>query len=116
MVCISIKKYNRDSYENYYSLITVILILLPAISVQGFGGGKGYVSGFFWYADLDRNERLDRDEAKVVYNLADEEISERYDKNKNGGLVLNTAHENKLTGNIAICRGGSDWIFQMKTL
>ena len=74
--------------KTYYSLITVILILLPAISVQGFGGGKGYVSGFFWYADLDRNERLDRDEAKVVYNLADEEIYERYDKNKNGFITF----------------------------
>jgi len=72
--------------KTYYSLITVILILLPAISVQGFGGGKGYVSGNFWGADLDRNERLDRDEAKVVYNLADEEIYERYDQNGNGSI------------------------------
>ena len=72
--------------KTYYSLITVILILLPAISVQGFGGGKGYVSGNFWGADLDRNEQLSHDEAKAVYNLADKEVFDRYDQNGNGSI------------------------------
>ncbi len=35
-------------------------------------------------ADLDRNERLDQDEAKAVYNLAKDEIFTRYDEDKNG--------------------------------
>ncbi len=72
--------------KTYYSLITVILILLPAISVQGFGGGKGYVSGNFWGADLDRNEQLSHDEAKAVYNLADKVVFHRYDLNGNGSI------------------------------
>ncbi len=70
-----------------YTLIVVILmILLPAMSVLGFGGGKGNVSGNFWGADLDRNEQLNIDEAKAVYNLADKEVFDRYDKNKNGSI------------------------------
>jgi hypothetical protein len=72
--------------KTYYSLITVILILLPAISVQGFGGGKGYVSGNFWGADLDRNEQLSHGEAKAVYNLADKKVFDRYDQNGNGSI------------------------------
>ena len=34
--------------------------------------------------DLNRNERLDRDEAKAVYNLAEDEIFTRYDEDGNG--------------------------------
>ena len=69
------------------SLIAVmIMILLPAMSAQGFGGGKGYVSGNFWGADLDRNEQLSFDEAKAVYNLADKEVFDRYDQNNNGSI------------------------------
>ena len=70
-----------------YSWITVIImILLPVMSAQGFGGGKGYVSGNFWGADLDRNEQLSHDEAKAVYNLADKEVFDRYDQNGNGSI------------------------------
>ncbi len=69
------------------SLIAVmIMILLPAMSAQGFGGGKGNVSGNFWGADLDRNEQLSFDEAKAVYNLADKEVFDRYDQNNNGSI------------------------------
>ena len=70
--------------KNYYSLLIIILLLIPITSVHGLGGGKGYVNGKFWGADLNRNERIDPDEAKVVYNLSDEEIFERYDKNEDG--------------------------------
>jgi hypothetical protein len=78
---------NEVQMKVQYSLIAVILmILLPAVSVQGFGGGKGNVSGNFWGADLDRNEQLSIYEAKAVYNLADKEVFDRYDKNKNGSI------------------------------
>ena len=61
-------------------------LFLPAISVAGFsgGGGRGFEDGLFWGADLDRNEYLDQDEAKNVYNLADDEIFARFDKDSNG--------------------------------
>jgi len=70
----------------YSWVAVIIMIFLPAMSAQGFGGGKGYVSGNFWGADLDRNEQLSLDEAKAVYNLADKEIFDRYDQSGNGSI------------------------------
>lgn len=69
-----------------WNTVIIISILLSAMSVQGFGGGKGYVTGNFWGADLDRNEQLSLDEAKLVYNLADKEVFDRYDLNENGSI------------------------------
>ena len=69
------------------TLFTLIIIVLPAISAAGFGGGgRGYEDGLFWSADLDRNERIDRDEAKAVYNLAEDTIFARCDKNGNNTI------------------------------
>ena len=66
------------------------IVFIPVISSawMGGGGGKSYEDGMFWGADLDRNERLDREEAKAVYNLAEDEIFTRYDKNGNGTINL----------------------------
>jgi len=63
-------------------------MLIPVVSIAGIrgGGGRSYEDGMFWGADLDRNERLDRDEAKAVYNLAEDEIFTRYDENGNGSI------------------------------
>ncbi len=69
------------------TLIAVMFILIPAISVADVGGGgRSFEDGLFWGADLDRNERLDQDEAKAVYNLAEDEIFKRYDENGNGSI------------------------------
>ena len=64
----------------------LLIILIPVVSMAGMrgGGGRSYEDGMFWGADLDRNERLDREEAKAVYNLAEDEIFTRYDKDENG--------------------------------
>lgn len=70
-------------------IFTVTTLLIPVISIAGFGGsggGRSYEDGLFWGADLDRNERIDRDEAKNVYNLAEDEIFTRYDENQNGTI------------------------------
>lgn len=66
----------------------LLMMLIPVVSTAGMrgGGGRSYEDGMFWGADLDRNERLDRDEAKAVYNLAEDEIFTRYDKNGNGSI------------------------------
>lgn len=65
----------------------LLIILIPAATVADMsGGGRSFEDGMFWGADLDRNERLDRDEAKAVYNLAEEEIFNRYDENRNGSI------------------------------
>jgi len=66
------------------TLLTTMMLLIPAVST-GFGG-KGFVDGLFWGVDLDRNERIDRDEAKNAFNLADDEIYGRYDKDGNGSI------------------------------
>lgn len=70
--------------KKYLLPISAIFLLLTTLTAHGLGGGKGYVAGNFWGADLNRNERLDRDEAKSVYNLADDEIYEKYDMNSDG--------------------------------
>ena len=71
------------------TLLAMMAILIPTVSVAGFGGGGGgrsFEDGLFWGADLDRNERLDRDESKAVYNLTEDEIFARYDENNNGSI------------------------------
>ena len=66
------------------TLLTIMVLLVPSIS-SAFGG-RSFQDGLFWGADLDRNERIDRDEAKSTFNLADEAIFARYDKNGNGSI------------------------------
>lgn len=66
------------------TLLTIIVILVPAIS-SGFGG-RSFEDGLFFGVDLDRNERLDRDEAKNAFNLAEDEIFARYDEDGNGSI------------------------------
>ena len=68
-----------------YAMIASFIFLLPLTTIAGVaGGGRSYEDGLFWGADLDRNERLDRDEAKAVYNLGDDEIFARFDEDSNG--------------------------------
>ena len=66
------------------TLLTILALLVPTIS-SGFGG-KSLDQGLFWGADLDRNERIDRDEAKAAFNLADPEIFARFDEDGNGSI------------------------------
>ncbi len=70
----------------YSSTLFVLLLLHCTVTVYGYGGGKGFVSGSFWAADLDRNEQLSREEAKAVFNLAEEDVFSRYDKNASGTI------------------------------
>jgi len=67
-------------------VFAAFIMLLPLTTFAGTagGGGRSYEDGLFWGADLNRNERLDRDEAKNVYNLAEEGIFERFDEDSNG--------------------------------
>lgn len=68
-------------------IFAAMIMLLPLSTIAGVGGGgRSYVGGLFWSADLNRNERLDRDEAKNVYNLAEAEIFERFDEDSNGAI------------------------------
>lgn len=66
-------------------LFATLIMLLPLTTFAGpSGGGRSFEDGLFWGSDLDRNERLDRDEAKNVYNLAEDKIFTRFDEDSNG--------------------------------
>ncbi len=65
-------------------IIAALIMLIPLTTFAGVGGGRGFEDGLFWGSDLDRNERLDRDEAKNVYNLGEDEIFARFDEDSNG--------------------------------
>lgn len=71
--------------KSIFCMITTLALLLPITAFAGTaGGGLGFEGGLFWSADLDRNQRLDQDEAKAVFNLADQEVFARFDEDDNG--------------------------------
>ena len=73
--------------KTFISVLVVAALSVPVISFASrAGGGLSYEGGLFWSADLDRNYYLDRDEVKTIYNLSDDEIFNRYDKNNNGTI------------------------------
>ena len=67
-------------------LITAATILF---SSQAFslGGGFDLKDGLFWGADLNRNEQLDINEAKAIYNLGDEKVFAKYDVSGEGVIT-----------------------------
>lgn len=68
-------------------IIAAFIMLFPLTSIADVaGGGRSFEDGLFWGADLNRNERLDREEAKNVYNLAEDGIFERFDEDSNGSI------------------------------
>ncbi len=74
----------------YVYLILVLTIVIPMTSLAssyGSGGGRSFEGGLFFGADLNRDERLDKDESKAVYNLAEKEIFARYDEDKSGYIT-----------------------------
>ena len=75
--------------KTFLSMSVVLLVLCPAISVASSwgGGGRGFESGLFFGADLNRDERLDHQEAKAVKNLGKDEIFARYDEDKSGYIT-----------------------------
>lgn len=71
--------------KNILILITIMFVLLPVSSMASRGGGGlGGDSILFYVADRDRNQRLDHNEAKSVYNLAEAKIFARFDEDSNG--------------------------------
>ena len=66
-----------------FVLLSLMLVSV-CVSADMYGRGKGFEEGLFWGADLDRNLRIDRNEAKAVYNLAEDEIFTRFDEDHNG--------------------------------
>jgi hypothetical protein len=79
-----LKQLNGATVMKY--LLATIILLLPLSTAFGIGGGRGFEDGLFFGSDLDRNERLDRDEAKNVYNLAEDEVFNRFDEDSNNQI------------------------------
>ena len=65
-------------------IVLAFALLAPTISNACCGGGRSYEDGLFWGADLNRNQYLDKNEAKQVYNLAQDDIFTRFDEDQNG--------------------------------
>ena len=72
-----------------FMVLLVFVLWVPSISIASSwgSGGKGFESGLFWGADLNRDERLDQNEAKGVYNLAEDDIFARYDEDQSGYIT-----------------------------
>ncbi len=72
------------------TIMTFCLLITFAYSSQGFalgGGGLDFKDGLFWGSDLDRNEQLDINEAKNIYNLGDPKVFAKYDKSGEGVIT-----------------------------
>ena len=80
-------KFQEINMKNmFFVMFSLLLLHVPISSADRGGGGSSFEDGLFWGTDLDRNERIDRDEAKNAFNLAEEEVFNRYDKNQNGSI------------------------------
>lgn len=74
--------------KSLFSLSVLLLVLCPVTSIaSSWGGGRGFESGLFFGADLNRDERLDQQEAKAVKNLAEDKIFARYDEDNSGYIT-----------------------------
>ncbi|MFK7793819.1 MAG: hypothetical protein AB8B89_00580 [Gammaproteobacteria bacterium] len=70
-------------------VLTAGLIVTAAYSSQGFtlGGGLDLKDGLFWGSDLNRNEQIDINEAKNIYNLSDPKVFAKYDTSGEGVIT-----------------------------
>jgi hypothetical protein len=70
-------------------ILVLSLIATVAYASQGFtrGGGLDFKDGLFWGSDLNRNEQLDINEAKNVYNLSDPKVFAKYDTSGEGVIT-----------------------------
>ena len=76
--------------KKLYLLMLISVVLAPILSIAGSfggGGGRSLEGGMFFGADLNRDERLDKNESKAVYNLAEQEIFARYDEDNSGYIT-----------------------------
>lgn len=70
-------------------IIVAAAFAIVTFSPQVFslGGGFDLKDGLFWGADLNRNEQLDINEAKAIYNLGDENVFAKYDTSGDGVII-----------------------------
>ncbi len=70
-------------------ILCVLSIMLASYALNAFsrGGGMDFKDGLFWGSDLDRNERLDRGEAKSIFNLGNKQVYNKHDTNRDGYIT-----------------------------
>ncbi len=68
-------------------LFTGIMAISTNVFSLGGGGGLSLEDGLFWGSDLNRNEQLDIQEAKSIYNLGDENVFAKYDTSGEGAIT-----------------------------
>lgn len=70
-------------------LISLSIVIITTLASQAFsrGGGLDFKDGLFWGSDLNRNQQLDINEAKAIYNLGDEKVFAKYDKSGEGVIT-----------------------------
>ena len=66
-------------------LAGILLFSTKAFSIGG--GGLDLKDALFWGSDLNRNEQLDIQEAKSIYNLGDEKVFAKYDTSGEGVIT-----------------------------
>ena len=71
-------------------LSLVLLAAVVSFSTNAYslgGGGLDLKDALFWGSDLNRNEQLDINEAKSIYNLGDEKVFAKYDTSGEGVIT-----------------------------
>ncbi len=68
-------------------LFAVLVGFWITSNVHALGGGLGFNDGLFWGADLNRNEQLDQNEAKAIWNLGDDKVFAKYDTSGEGVIT-----------------------------
>ena len=71
----------------YILIITFVCTSIFSTQAFSLGGGFDLKDGLFWGADLNRNEQLDINEAKLVYNLGNEKVFAKYDTSGEGVIT-----------------------------
>ncbi len=72
----------------YRILLTTILAISYSSVTHALGGGLSFHDGLFWGADLNRNEQLDQNEAKAIYNLGNDNVFKKYDTSGEGVIIM----------------------------
>ena len=73
--------------KKYFLAIFFAVVGLTSNVYACCGGGGSLEEGLFWSADLDRNEQIDRIEAKSIFNLSDAQVFDKYDTSGEGVIT-----------------------------
>ena len=70
--------------KKFLIIVFILMIFIPVLDLARSGR---FESRLFWSVDLNKDGRISKEEAKSVYNLSDDEIFARYDKDNSGYIT-----------------------------